>query len=99
MAFLVDLEVDIRYNYILKGNEAMSKVIVSEITGNTIIRSVSINESNWMPKDLGIEIIYIPRNISVKSIEDVTPHWNKVQCMFKLRELLTDEEYENIRFI
>lgn len=77
----------------------MSKVIVSEITGNTIIRSVSINESAWMPKDLGIEIIYIPRNISVKSIEDAAPHWNKVQCMFKLRELLTDEEYENIRFI
>ena len=99
MAFLVDLEVNIRYNYILKGNEAMSKVIVSGITGNTIIRSVSINESVWMPKDLGIEIIYIPRNISVKSIEDAAPHWNKVQCMFKLRELLTDEEYENIRFI
>lgn len=61
MAFLVDLELNIRYNYILKGNEAMSKVIVSEITGNTIIRSVSINESAWMPKYLGIEIIYILR--------------------------------------
>ena len=99
MAFLVDLEVDIRYNYILKGNEAMSKVIVSEITGNTIIRLISINESAWIPENLGIEIIYIPRNISVKSIEDAAPYWNKVQCMFKLRELLTDEEYENIRFI
>lgn len=70
---------------------------VTTLNKDIIMTPINLG-SSWVPKYSGIEIIYIPKRIVIRSEDSSkTEFQNKSLALSKLKELLGEEEFSTIK--